>query len=83
MDEQELLPEDEGFLLYLLQFAIVEWGPQNVRLSLPATWIGLSPPKDIHCDFTTESVVTLTIACGQHHIQYHTLVGSDIPGFFV
>lgn len=84
MHEQEQLPPEEGFLLYLLQFAIDEWGPQNVSLSFPTTWNGLSqaPPRDIQCDYTTESVVTLAIACGRHHIQYHTLVDGDSPGFF-
>lgn len=81
MDEKNLYDE-EAFLLYLLQFAIDEWGPQNVSLQHPSSFNSLSIPRDIRCDPSTESVVTLTIDCGTHRMRYHTLAVCDVSGFF-
>lgn len=81
MDEAQVYPE-EAFLLYLLRFAVEEWGLQSVSLKCPASWNRQSVPSQIRCEFSTEAVVTLTIDCGTHHLRYHTLPSSDLPGFF-
>lgn len=82
MKNQELPPE-EGFLLMLLQFAVDEWGLQKVSLQCPAHWNGRLVPEGIRGEFTTAAVLTLKIDCGSHYLTYHTLLGSEIPGFFV